>query len=251
VQHHNSRTGRTGGPRSATERKNVRSAADIGNAGRSRRGAHDGLHSLIAGPDVAHAQCGVPWRHTPSNTAVGLAGDPRLLAVDEAVSFWNRTLEEIGSGFRLGPIMHTRQPVPEEALQPLSQAASEAISPSELLLKHIRTIFNGTKEDRISTSELLRCLCLIEEGPWSTYEYGRQLTSGGLARLLRPHGILSIQHRFDGERNTRGYAKTDFEEAWERYTQPEIAATSATDDAAATSRGVSTTQHVPTPSACQ
>jgi hypothetical protein len=70
--------------------------------------------------DVAHAQFGVPWRHTPSITAASMAGDPRLQAVEEAVSFWNRTLEEIGSGFRLGPIMHTEQPVPEEALQLLS-----------------------------------------------------------------------------------------------------------------------------------
>jgi hypothetical protein len=72
--------------------------------------------SLIAGlaADVAHAQFGVPWRHTPSITAVSLAGNPRLQAVDEAVSFWNRMLEEIGSGFRLGPITRTDQPVPEE-----------------------------------------------------------------------------------------------------------------------------------------
>jgi hypothetical protein len=34
--------------------------------------------SLIAGhaADVAHAQFGVPRRHTPSITAVSLAGDP-------------------------------------------------------------------------------------------------------------------------------------------------------------------------------
>jgi hypothetical protein len=78
--------------------------------------------SLIAGlaADVAHAQFGVPWQHTPSIMVVSLAGDRRLQAVEEAVSFWNRTLEEIGSGFRLGPIIHTRQPVPEEALQSLS-----------------------------------------------------------------------------------------------------------------------------------
>jgi hypothetical protein len=78
--------------------------------------------SLIAGlvADVAHAQFGVPWRHTPSITAFGLANDSRLQAVEEAVSFWNRTLEEIGSGFRLGSITRTGQPVPEEALQSLS-----------------------------------------------------------------------------------------------------------------------------------
>jgi hypothetical protein len=78
--------------------------------------------SLIAGlaADVAHAQFGVPWRHTPSITTVSLANDSRLQAVEEAVSFWNRTLEEIGSGFRLGSITRTGQPVPEEALQSLS-----------------------------------------------------------------------------------------------------------------------------------
>jgi hypothetical protein len=78
--------------------------------------------SMIAAltADVAHAQFGVLWRHTPSITVVSVAGDSRLQAVDEAVSFWNRTLEEIGSGFRLGLIMHTGQPVPEEALQSLS-----------------------------------------------------------------------------------------------------------------------------------
>jgi hypothetical protein len=69
---------------------------------------------------AAHAQFGVLWRYAPSITVVSVAGDSRLQAVDEAVSFWNRTLEEIGSGFRLGPIMRTSQSVPEEALQSLS-----------------------------------------------------------------------------------------------------------------------------------
>jgi hypothetical protein len=78
--------------------------------------------SLIVGltADVAHAQFGVSWRKAPSITIIGVAGDSRLQAVDEAVSFWNRTLEEIGSGFRLGPITRKDQPVPEEALQSLS-----------------------------------------------------------------------------------------------------------------------------------
>src|SRR5262252_3773105 len=62
--------------------------------------------SVIAGlmADVAHAQIDETWQQTPSITAVSVAGDSRLRAVDEAVSFWNRTLEEIGSGFRIGPL---------------------------------------------------------------------------------------------------------------------------------------------------
>jgi hypothetical protein len=40
----------------------------------------------------------------------------RLRAVDEAVAFWNRSLAEIGSRFRLGSLRHVAQPIPEEAL---------------------------------------------------------------------------------------------------------------------------------------
>ena len=69
---------------------------------------------------VARAQFGVAWRHTPRIVVIGAAGDPRLSLVDEAVSFWNKALEEIGSAFRLGPVTHIVQPVPEDALQSLS-----------------------------------------------------------------------------------------------------------------------------------
>jgi hypothetical protein len=74
---------------------------------------------VVAGltADVAHAQL---WRYVPNITVVSPAGDSRLRAVDEAVAFWNRTLEEIGSGFRLGPVTRVVRPIPEEALQQLS-----------------------------------------------------------------------------------------------------------------------------------
>jgi hypothetical protein len=42
--------------------------------------------------------------------------------VDEAASFWNKTLAEIGTGFRLGSITHVVQSIPEEALQSLSRS---------------------------------------------------------------------------------------------------------------------------------
>ena len=70
--------------------------------------------------EVAYAQFGVQWRSTPKIVVVSPAGDSRLRAVDEAVSFWNRTLAEIGSGFRLGAVARMVRPVPEEALQLLS-----------------------------------------------------------------------------------------------------------------------------------
>lgn len=70
---------------------------------------------------VAHAQIGVSWHRAPKITVISSDGDPRLSLVDEAVSFWNKTLEEIGSGFRLGGIMHLVRPVPEEPLKSLGE----------------------------------------------------------------------------------------------------------------------------------
>jgi hypothetical protein len=49
--------------------------------------------------------------------------------VDEAVTFWNKTLAEIGSSFRLGSVTHIVQLMPEEALQSLSQSVLGASVP--------------------------------------------------------------------------------------------------------------------------
>src|SRR5262249_52534405 len=75
--------------------------------------------SIVAGltADVAYAQFGTPWRHVPKITVVGAAGDSRLPAIDEAIAFWNRTLAEIGSGFRLGSPTRMVRPIPEDASQ--------------------------------------------------------------------------------------------------------------------------------------
>lgn len=75
---------------------------------------------LMAGS--AHAQFGVAWRQPPKITVIGADSDPRQPLIDEAVAFWNRTLEELGSGFRLGPVERISLPIPERALQALSQS---------------------------------------------------------------------------------------------------------------------------------
>jgi hypothetical protein len=61
-----------------------------------------------------------PWTRTPAVIVIGPEADPRRQLVDEAVAFWNKTLEEIGAGFRLGPVTHIVQSVPEKALYALS-----------------------------------------------------------------------------------------------------------------------------------
>ena len=46
--------------------------------------------------------------------------DPRLPVVGEAIDFWNRTLAELGTSFRLGPVVHLKETVPIADLQALS-----------------------------------------------------------------------------------------------------------------------------------
>jgi len=71
---------------------------------------------------AAHAQFGASWQRTPAITVVGPEGDPRYALVDEAVAFWNKTLEDLGSGFRLGPVTRLVRPVPEDDLRSLGES---------------------------------------------------------------------------------------------------------------------------------
>lgn len=70
----------------------------------------------------AHAQFTVPWPHNPTVAVIGAADDPRQPFADEAIAYWNSVLEEMGSGFRLGPVSRVVQPIPEQALQSISAA---------------------------------------------------------------------------------------------------------------------------------
>ncbi len=62
------------------------------------------------------------WDKVPTIVVCGKAGDPRIQLVNEAVDFWNKTLSEIGSGFRLGPVTYTEEIVPADELAARSQA---------------------------------------------------------------------------------------------------------------------------------
>jgi hypothetical protein len=107
------------------------------------------LASLSA--NGVYAQSDRPSQQGHSVVAVSSsAGDPRFGLVDEAVSFWNKTLQEIGVCYSLGPVTQLVQPVPEEALQSVSRAILERAPiaiPSVLLEPPGEvTIFLGASE---------------------------------------------------------------------------------------------------------
>jgi hypothetical protein len=62
-----------------------------------------------------------------SVTVVGQdVGDPRWLAVEEAVEFWNRQLAGLGVELRMGPVARLVRPVPDDALIQMSRAIINA-----------------------------------------------------------------------------------------------------------------------------
>lgn len=59
------------------------------------------------------------WNLVPTITVVSGAGDPRLPLVRDAAAFWNSTLSELGSGFRLGALTQMVGTIPVDDLKNL------------------------------------------------------------------------------------------------------------------------------------
>lgn len=127
-----------------------------------------------------------------------------------------------------------------------------------LLLSHLRDLFGKEGSDKLRTRDVLEYLVSHrDDGPWPQW-WGRDVLDGNghsaasqLAKKLKPYGIRPNKHR-DGETTLRGYARSDFEDAWGRYLPPLDPGTSGTKEptageAAAESALRSTVPLVPTP----
>lgn len=80
------------------------------------------LLATVLSSNAVNATSDRPEQHGRTVVVVSSsADDARLKLVDEAVSFWNMTFLEIGLCYSLGPVTRLVQPVPEEALQSVSQ----------------------------------------------------------------------------------------------------------------------------------
>jgi Matrixin len=90
------------------------------------------LHSLAHG------------RQTAAITVVAREDDPRIAAVRDAVDFWNRTLSELPTSFRLGPITRVDGVVSETDLSDLSNS-----NPRGFWLRHHPQPFDRFRGDFI------------------------------------------------------------------------------------------------------
>jgi hypothetical protein len=88
------------------------------------------------------------------------------------------------------------------------------------LLADIRTIFDVSGADCLSSATLVAKLTADAESGWSEWRGGKPLTQRQLAGLLRPFGIVSGTIHPAGEPDAKGYQRPHFEDAFGRYLDP-------------------------------
>src|ERR1051326_3143529 len=91
-----------------------------------------GLALLL--PSVCRAQVpaqpnGAGWTKIPAVLVLAAEGDARLPLVRDAVDFWNRSLAEIGSGFRLGPMTQMAGSIPADEIRAMSDKVLSGSGP--------------------------------------------------------------------------------------------------------------------------
>jgi hypothetical protein len=85
------------------------------------------------------------------------------------------------------------------------------------LLADIKEIFVITAVDRLPSLELVEALGGIQGHPWADWKAGKLITPNALAHLLEPFGIRPGGIRHEGNRVLRGYQRSHFQDAFERY----------------------------------
>jgi Protein of unknown function (DUF3631) len=81
------------------------------------------------------------------------------------------------------------------------------------LLADCKAVFGN--DDKVFTNVLLRALHDLPEAPWGDLK-GKPIDDRRLAQRLRQYNIKSKQIRI-GDVSLKGYEKSDFVDAWERY----------------------------------
>jgi hypothetical protein len=105
------------------------------------------------------------------------------------------------------------------------EAGSDSRTVNTRALADIRTIFypkddNGIALEpleRISSADLVAQLCAYPDSPWSEWKAGKPITQAQLARVLKPFGIAPEGIRLPNGATPRGYVRSQFTDAWDRY----------------------------------
>jgi len=142
---------------------------------------------IILGAGVfvrAGASRSIHWTKIPSVTVVSSAGDSRIEAVREAIAFWNRTFEDLGTPFRLGEPNFVTGTIPDGDIQSLG---------NQVLHDTLRPTTPGSLE-RVS-GDLLVVLSDAQFISYTAYRGNRVIVAiknGGIPPLTLPNVLQNV-----------------------------------------------------------
>ncbi len=99
----------------------------------------------------------------------------------------------------------------------LSGSESDGGTVGNELLADIKEIFETRLVHRIKTADLIEALCEDEEKSWATYNRGKRISPRQVASRLKEYGIASKNIRTDTYGISKGFERSQFEEAFSRY----------------------------------
>ena len=86
------------------------------------------------------------------------------------------------------------------------------------LLIDIKAVFNDEgNPDVMGSTAIVEGLVAFEDRPWKEWSHGKPLSTAKLARLLKGYDVLPAGNTRIGTKVAKGYRRTAFAEAWERY----------------------------------
>jgi putative DNA primase/helicase len=88
------------------------------------------------------------------------------------------------------------------------------------LLQDIKTMFEESTLDYLTSKTIIERLTADPEKPWAEWSRGKPITEKGVAGLLHEYRIISRTVGPKGS-TAKGYRRADFEDGWERYLPPE------------------------------
>ena len=100
---------------------------------------------------------------------------------------------------------------------------TDVISAGVELLQDIKTMFERSTLDYLTSKAIVTDLIADPEKPWAEWSRGKPITEKGVAGLLHGYRIVSRDVGPEDHR-VKGYRRADFADAWERYPAPAKAA---------------------------
>jgi hypothetical protein len=90
-----------------------------------------------------------------------------------------------------------------------------------MLLADVQVVFQGCRDDYLSSDEIVTALKTLAERPWVDWNKGRGISPAQLARRLRDFGsgpgLRTRKTRLDATRTAQRWHRVDFADPWSRY----------------------------------